>query len=75
MLSVHNSPSIGAMALFTMLAVFATIKIRTYQEQKPTAGQRKRNATRLSQGRPTSRFLPYSPSLPLLWKSTSRDEF
>ena len=69
-----NSASIGGVAIFSLFAIFATPKIRASQNQRPRVYRRRRVENRISRGTSTTRFVPYSFNLPLLWTATSRDE-
>ena len=69
-----NSMSIGALAIFSIFAIFATPRIRAFHNQKPSTFRKSKIEKRISQRTPTTRFIPFSTTLPLLWRPTSRDE-
>jgi hypothetical protein len=74
-LSPHNSISIGATVLFTLLTIIATLKIRTCRRQEPSRDRERGIENHNFQRSATTRFPPYSSSFPLLWSPTSRNEF
>jgi hypothetical protein len=74
-LSPHNSPSISAMAIFILLGVFSTLKIRTYQQHKPMLYRRRRIENYIFQRSRTTRLHSYSSSIPPLWRPVPRDEY
>ncbi len=74
-LSPHNSVSTTAVAIFTLLTVFGTLKFRTYQKQNASLSRRRRIEIHIHNQPATSRLLSYSSTVPLLWRPASRDEF
>ena len=73
-LNPSNSMSIGALAIFSLFAIFATPRIRAFYNQKPSTSRRGKIENRVSQRTPTTRIVLCSSGLPLLWRPTSRDE-
>jgi hypothetical protein len=70
LLDPHNTTPISALAIFTLLTTFATLKIRAYAKKEPSiySGRRIQNYNfRIS---PPTRYLPSSSTLPLLWYPT-----
>jgi hypothetical protein len=69
-----NSASISGVAIVSLFAIFATPKIRASQKQRPRDHRRRMVGNHISRRTSTTRSLPYSFNLPLLWKPTFRDE-
>jgi hypothetical protein len=74
-LNPHNSVSITAAAIFTLLTVFGTLKFRTYQKPNASLSRRSRIENHIHNQPATSQLLSYSFTVPLLWRPASRDEF
>jgi hypothetical protein len=72
-LNPQNSASISTIAIFTLLAIFATLRIRTYREKQPSLFATRRIGNHNYQGSARTRSTPYSPILPIVWSHDSRD--
>jgi len=74
-LSPQNSISMSAIAIFTLLSTFATLKIRTYPKQESGLNRKRPRENHNLQRSAPDRVLPYSSSFPFLCSSATRHEF